>query len=74
MLEADIGDDNSDRYDSVKKRTHQADSITGSSKEQKKPVTYEIFLREYWPHFPQSLTKRLGKRAFACLRGYDLHL
>jgi len=23
-------------------------------------VTYDVFARTYWPHFPQSLTKGLG--------------
>ena len=23
-------------------------------------VTYEVFVRTYWPHFPQPLTKGLG--------------
>lgn len=28
--------------------------------EKRQLLTYKIFLREYWPHFSQALTKRLG--------------
>lgn len=31
-------------------------------------VTYDRFLKEYWAHFPHTLTKRLGESA----QGYHL--
>jgi hypothetical protein len=27
-------------------------------------ITYNIFLEQYWPHFPQGLTKNLGRSCF----------
>ena len=29
-------------------------------------VTYDVFMRDYWPHFAQSLTTKLGK-SYACI-------
>jgi hypothetical protein len=29
-------------------------------------VTYDVFANQYWPHFPQNLTKNLSSVLFPC--------
>jgi hypothetical protein len=29
-------------------------------------ITYDVFANQYWPHFPQNLTKTLSSVLFSC--------
>lgn len=52
LLEADVVSSNLPR--SINCKTRRPASF----------VSYEVFRKSYWPHFPQPLTKRLGKLFF----------
>ena len=56
MIAADVlsGDDHKAQH--AARFFNDTDEIKGKDSF----VTYDIFARTYWPHFPQSLTKGLG--------------
>ncbi|KAJ3739795.1 hypothetical protein DFH05DRAFT_1546449 [Lentinula detonsa] len=55
MLEADI----TDAGWSKSRKYTKASVPFGTSQRGRHFVTYEVFLRDYWPHFPQSLAAKL---------------
>lgn len=56
MLEADIANAESKTKKQSKSLIPLNVSERGSL-----TVTYEVFLRDYWPHFSQSITGKLGE-------------
>ena len=56
-----------EEYRALRNAVHD---VPSSSPAQKSMVTWQRFSGSYWPHFPQSLTKSLG-RVFHCLKGHS---
>ncbi|KAJ4470931.1 hypothetical protein J3R30DRAFT_3531939 [Lentinula aciculospora] len=54
MLEADISD-----AELKSKKSSKASVTVSASERGSLTVTYEVFLRDYWPHFPRSLAGKL---------------
>lgn len=56
MLEADIAN-----AESKTKKHPKASIPLNASERGSLAVTYEVFLRDYWPHFSQSIAGKLGE-------------
>ena len=69
MLEADICyKEENDIASQASRRTllmMSGHSRTSALQSRGKLVDRDRFLSQYWPHFPQSLTKKLGKSPFS---------
>ena len=69
MLEADIcykeGNDIAPSQALTRTLPMMSGHRTSALRSRGKLVDHDRFLSQYWPHFPQSLTKKLGKSPFS---------
>ena len=74
MLEADICYNELEGNDIALTRTlpMMSGHRTSALRSRGKLVDHDRFLSHYWPHFPQSLTKKLGKSPFSMNSNFSL--